>query len=50
LEISGRPAKGSSFLTSLNQTPAVAGVQYVNADSPSFQPACAAVGPIFGNV
>ena len=99
--------QGSSFLTSLNQTPTVAGVKYVNietrddevvtpftnaflpagpnvqnitlqnqcsqdgsdhvsiaydsnaladmvnalgADSPSFQPACATVGPIFGNV
>ncbi len=99
--------QGSSFLTSLNQTPTVAGVKYVNietrddevvtpytnaflppgpnvqnitlqdqcsqdgsdhvsiaydsnaladmvnalgADSPAFQPACAAVGPIFGNV
>jgi len=99
--------QGSSFLTSLNQTPTVAGVQYVNietshdevvtpytnaflpagpnvqnitlqnqcsqdasdhvsiaydsnalqdmvnalgADSPTFQPVCAAVGPIFGNV
>jgi triacylglycerol esterase/lipase EstA (alpha/beta hydrolase family) len=99
--------QGSSFLTSLNQTPTVAGVKYVNietsgdevvtpytnaflpagpnvqnillqnqctqdssdhvsiaydsnalqdmvnalgADSPTFQPVCAAVGPIFGNV
>jgi len=99
--------QGSSFLASLNQTPTVAGVKYVDietshdevvtpftnaflpagpnvqnitlqnqcsvdasdhvsiaydsnaladmvnalgADSPTFQPVCAAVGPIFGNV
>ena len=106
-EACGQQLQGSSFLTSLNQSPTIAGVQYVNietrddevvtpytnaflpagpnvqnitlqnqcpqdgsdhlsiaydsnalqdlvnalgADSSSFQPVCATVGPIFGNV
>jgi triacylglycerol esterase/lipase EstA (alpha/beta hydrolase family) len=106
-EACSQQLQGSSFLTSLNQTPAIAGVKYVDietshdevvtpftnaflpagpnvqnvtlqnqcsqdasdhvsiaydsnaladmvnalgADSPTFQPVCAAVGPIFGNV